>query len=894
MSKFRTSFLLVPLLVMGLILASIAPVFAAVTVTGTERADLIKAFEDLDKSGNNGNWFRTSTNESGALAWNQGPVMYSYLRMYEATGDKVYLDRFIVHADSVLKTRDSVRGVTDYRGLSLPAWRAGSSYTLGSKFYIFAAHTGMIVSPMADFARIVKEENLQEYQAKAALYLQAAKDAVAVHDDEWVDEGGQGYYRSRKGAPIWSDGVGLPFNMYTIMGEAQINLYLATGESIYRERAEKMARHFKNHLTLNQTTGAYVWNYWWGIAFTGWTSANNPTTNTPEYKGYRVIEDINHGVLEMRFVEKAYRADIVFTDTDMDRFGNTVSKNMIKTNTSVSLYVNGNGAADSPLRLGGWSMLYPWAPQILNVNRNVRFNAAIGMSGLSLYTKALSEINGWNNRTPNPPDNGGTPPGNDEPTPPGSEEPAPPVVNPPATGELIINGGFDSGCTGWDVGNSGVIGTEANGNKFVSNSYNWSLGQDLTLIPGKRYLVNAQTRKGNATTQARIVVAGIDVQNKLINQNNLDIRYTHKGTGWESIPAAEFTVPAGAVKVRIYLLTNGGTGTHEFDNISIKEKQEALAPPANPPAPPVNEEPAPPAVSPPAIGELIKNGGFDGGRTGWDVGNSGVIGNEANGNKYISNGYNWSLGQDLTLIPGKRYVVNAQTRKGNATTQARIVVAGIDAQNKLINQNSLDIWYTHKGTGWESIPAAEFTVPAGAVKVRIYLLTNGGTGTHHFDNISIKERASSPPVNNPPATPVPAELVKNGGFDNGRTGWDVGNSGVISTETNGNKYVSNGYNWSFGQDLTLTPGKRYVVNAQTRKGNATTEARIVVAGIDSQGKLITQGALDIRHKHRGAGWESIPATQFTVPAGAEKVRVYLLINGGTGSHYFDNISIKAI
>ena len=40
--------------------------------------------------------------------------------MYETYRDTCYLEKFIEHADSVLKQRDSERGVTDYRGLSLP------------------------------------------------------------------------------------------------------------------------------------------------------------------------------------------------------------------------------------------------------------------------------------------------------------------------------------------------------------------------------------------------------------------------------------------------------------------------------------------------------------------------------------------------------------------------------------------------------------------------------------------------------------------------------------------------------------------------------------------------------------------------------------------------------
>ena len=66
----------------------------------------------------------TDTNEAGGLGWGASYVLAAYIRMYEAYRDTYYLDRLIHNADLVLAGRDSERGVTDYRGLSLPAWRS--------------------------------------------------------------------------------------------------------------------------------------------------------------------------------------------------------------------------------------------------------------------------------------------------------------------------------------------------------------------------------------------------------------------------------------------------------------------------------------------------------------------------------------------------------------------------------------------------------------------------------------------------------------------------------------------------------------------------------------------------------------------------------------------------
>lgn len=70
-------------------------------------------------------------NEAGGLAWIQAYYLAGYARMYDAHRDTYYLDRLVTNIDQVLTMRDSARGVTDYRGLSLPAWRTKNPYTVG-------------------------------------------------------------------------------------------------------------------------------------------------------------------------------------------------------------------------------------------------------------------------------------------------------------------------------------------------------------------------------------------------------------------------------------------------------------------------------------------------------------------------------------------------------------------------------------------------------------------------------------------------------------------------------------------------------------------------------------------------------------------------------------------
>lgn len=75
---------------------------------------------------------RSPADENGFWTWYQSAVMRTYPMAYRKWGEPKYLDKLIVDADLLLSERDSVRGVQDWRGLSLPAWRHAYDYTAGS------------------------------------------------------------------------------------------------------------------------------------------------------------------------------------------------------------------------------------------------------------------------------------------------------------------------------------------------------------------------------------------------------------------------------------------------------------------------------------------------------------------------------------------------------------------------------------------------------------------------------------------------------------------------------------------------------------------------------------------------------------------------------------------
>lgn len=115
---------------LGTVAAGLLPSTAASAATDYSTRETFDRFDrEFHASGAIGQ--PTDNNDHGALAWGQAYVLIGFIRMFQRYGDTHYLDRLVENVDAVLANRDSVRGVTDYRGLSLPAWRATHPYTVG-------------------------------------------------------------------------------------------------------------------------------------------------------------------------------------------------------------------------------------------------------------------------------------------------------------------------------------------------------------------------------------------------------------------------------------------------------------------------------------------------------------------------------------------------------------------------------------------------------------------------------------------------------------------------------------------------------------------------------------------------------------------------------------------
>ena len=766
-----------------------------------EVRDLRAYFDQLDNRG--GDWNKNSNNDYGLLAFREAYVLQSYLLMYETYQDTYYLDKFVNHADSVLNQRDSVRKVTDYRGLSLPAWRHtdppndSNPLIRGGKFFHVAVDTGNISYPYAWFARIVKSDpRLSAYNSKADTYVQAAKDAISVHDDEWRESGGSGYYIYRKGSPYWCDGVGVPHNQNLGLARTMLNIYQVTGEAKYLDRVTKIAQHFKNNLTLEGDR--YVWYYWWGPGYSGWATNQQISVNTPSSGGYKKYEDFRHGAVDGDFVMMAYRAGIVFNETDVLRFANTIEKNIVRSDGKINEFVNStplNGS--NGLLIGLWLRFNDRAPSLFDASyQRASGYTSVGAPGLLVVAYMNWAYNDPGNGTQQPPD-------------PIPDTTAPQVaIVQPANGSSLDLQVSVAASASDNVGVTDVDFefSQSAGGPWTSlgsgsmGSRDWTINWNTQNLSDGTYYLRAKARDaaGNTristtvtvtvertipspadppTTGAELVVNGSFSQSKIgwsaggsIATESNGNKYATNNYNWQlyqdiSLQPGTYSLNALAKKgtgaearISVFFIDSKGNRTQDEDiTYTVKGSGWEAAPEITFSVPAsaattriyllstgtstvgfdnisLKQTGSAPGGDQPS--SLVTNGGFSQDRQGWSAG--GTIKTEANGNKYATNNYNWQLYQDLSLTPGKQYKLSAVTRRGSAkTADARVAVAFINAAGT--RTVPYDFKYQHQGTGWEAMPVQTIIIPAGAVTTRIYLLSATPDGNHDFDNIALTQ-----------------------------------------------------------------------------------------------------------------------------------------------------------
>jgi hypothetical protein len=131
-----------------------------------------------------------------------------------------------------------------------------------------------------------------------------------------------------------------------------------------------------------------------------------------------------------------------------------------------------------------------------------------------------------------------------------------------ANASAIVNGGFESGMSGWTCVNADLCTTTSGGNPGQSmygyaNVGYASLFQNVTTVAGGIYQLTFDAMAGNSRNEIGYSFSGFS-----------NVVWTHTGFSWAA-QSGSFTATGASTKVEFFLATDPGTGIYRLDNVNL-------------------------------------------------------------------------------------------------------------------------------------------------------------------------------------------------------------------------------------------------------------------------------------------------------------------------------------
>ena len=214
---------------------------------------------------------------------------------------------------------------------------------------------------------------------------------------------------------------------------------------------------------------------------------------------------------------------------------------------------------------------------------------------------------------------------------------------------------------------------------------------------------------------------------------------------------------------------------------------------------------------PPPVANLVANGNFENGSTGW-IGNAVDVRTEG-GNSFnfanvtaVGNPFDVNISYPLSIpTQGVRYRLTFTA----SSDRNRTMLAGIGLNEGPFTNDSVSVDLTTTPQTF----VRELTANFASANSRVLFDMGAAIGTVVIDDVVLEVITTTPP---PPPPPPPAmNLVANGNFENGSTGW-IGNAVDVRTE-GGNSFnfanvtaVGNPFDVNISYPLSIpTQGVRY-------------------------------------------------------------------------------------
>jgi hypothetical protein len=279
----------------------------------------------------------TDSLDGGDVAWGESYVLRMYINLYDAFGERLWLDKLVAHVDRIFaKLQDKPpdppykkydpRYIDGYYG-----WGQNRYDQYKPGYTEWFCDDGLMISPILCFVELVWNDPAlhAKYKQKADSYVAFLERYIIAKwhrrwdpDPGWTEKDKSRFRQDRSYHLYeWSGWKNQPLNMYLSFTDGLVTLHRLSKSPFYKphkaefpafyaEQSKQMLRFFHDQLRHDKEKDLYVWKY----------GPNSAWSNR--------IEDVGHGFIDIQAALQGVRSEFGFTKTDLKRMANTFVKNV--------------------------------------------------------------------------------------------------------------------------------------------------------------------------------------------------------------------------------------------------------------------------------------------------------------------------------------------------------------------------------------------------------------------------------------------------------------------------------------------------------------------------------------------------------------------------------------
>jgi hypothetical protein len=418
---------------------------------------------------------------------------------------------------------------------------------------------------------------------------------------------------------------------------------------------------------------------------------------------------------------------------------------------------------------------------------------------------------------------------------------------------------FESGMADWqNWGNAQVVagaGTSGSNALQVGTAAGGAGLSVPGVVAGTTYRLTANVRVSDLSDPG---VLGVNFYNAAGEQLAAYSSPQSIGTTYASL-TLDAVAPPNSASALVWVWKNAGSGYVYVDDV-------AFGPAAAPPPPPTDTN-------------LVSNGGFEAGMTGWaDWGNTHVVTGQANsGTSALSVGTAaGGAGQIVEgIVAGATYRLGVSAKVSDASETVFVGVNFLNQAGSGVGTTQLSttsISYTALGT--------EIVAPPGAARALVYVWKNAGSGLGYVDDFAFGVASGSAP----PLSPASDNLVVNGQLF-GLSGWvNWGNAAGTGARGGGAQVGPDA--GGFAQNISgIVAGQPYRLSALVNVSTAGETGYLGLAFVDSAGNTLQNQLAPFTSTA-----VSTAQVELVAPADAVGALVYVWKNAGSGLAVVQTVS----